>query len=213
MAKSIEENRRDGRLKSRLRETSVFVYLFFATMMFAFVCGSCSDIQPKPRGYFRIELPDKEYDRYTHENFPCEFDYPKSVARVDLKGYEKDSAWLDIVYPQFNAKIYCTYRTIEGNFQALSEESRSLVYKPHTVKAESITEQVYLNDANKVYGVLYELKGNTASNIQFAMSDSMRHFLRGALYFNVNPNKDSIAPVVDYIREDMIRMIETLTWR
>jgi gliding motility-associated lipoprotein GldD len=80
------------------------------------------------------------------------------------------------------------------------------------VKADAITEQAYLNDENRVYGILYELKGNTASNIQFVLSDSTKHFLRGALYFNVNPNKDSIAPVVDYIREDIIRLVETLEW-
>lgn len=173
---------------------------------------SCGESVPKPRGYFRIELPEKEYVSYDQE-FPCRFDYPNNVALVGVKGVEKDSAWMDVVYPKLNAKIYCTYRRLNGNFQQMSEDSRRLVYKPHTVKADAITEQVYLNDEHKVYGVLYELKGNTASNIQFVLSDSTTHFLRGALYFNENPNKDSIAPVVDYVREDIIRMVETLEWK
>ena len=174
---------------------------------------SCSESVPKPRGYFRIELPEKEYATYEQDNFPCRFEYAKNVSVVGVKGIEKDSAWMDVVYPKFNAKIYCTYRTLNGNFQQLSEDSRRLVYKPHTVKADAITEQVYENDEHAVYGILYELKGNTASNIQFVMSDSTKHFLRGALYFNENPNKDSIAPVVEYIREDIIRMVETLEWK
>ena len=179
----------------------------------AAVVAACSDSVPKPRGYFRIELPEKTYATYSHEQFPCQFDYAENVSNVQLSGSNQDSAWINIVYPNYKAKIYCTYRSLDGNFQQLSEDSRNLVYKPHTVKADAITEQVYLNDEHKVYGVLYELKGNTASNIQFVMSDSTKHFLRGALYFNVNPNKDSLSPVVDYIREDIIRLVESLEWK
>lgn len=179
----------------------------------AAVVAACSDSVPKPRGYFRIELPEKTYATYSHEQFPCQFDYAENVSNVLLSGSNQDSAWINIVYPNYKAKIYCTYRSLDGNFQQLSEDSRNLVYKPHTVKADAITEQVYLNDEHKVYGVLYELKGNTASNIQFVMSDSTKHFLRGALYFNVNPNKDSLSPVVDYIREDIIRLVESLEWK
>ena len=179
----------------------------------AAVVAACSDSVPKPRGYFRIELPEKTYTTYSHEQFPCQFDYAENVSNVQLSGSNQDSAWINIVYPNYKAKIYCTYRSLNGNFQQLSEDSRNLVYKPHTVKADAITEQVYLNDEHKVYGVLYELKGNTASNIQFVMSDSTKHFLRGALYFNVNPNKDSLSPVVDYIREDIIRLVESLEWK
>mgnify|MGYP003300928618 FL=1 len=88
-----------------------------------------------------------------------------------------------------------------------------LVYKPHTVKADAISESLYQSAERDVYGILYELKGNTASNVQFVVSDSVTHFLRGALYFNSNPNKDSIAPVVNYINEDIIRLVETLRWK
>jgi gliding motility-associated lipoprotein GldD len=101
---------------------------------------------------------------------------------------------------------------MNGNFQQLSEEARMLVYKPHTVKADAISESLYQSAERDVYGILYELKGNTASNVQFVVSDSVTHFLRGALYFNSNPNKDSIAPVVNYINEDIIRLVETLRW-
>ncbi|MCQ2210370.1 MAG: gliding motility lipoprotein GldD [Paludibacteraceae bacterium] len=174
---------------------------------------SCSNSMPKPRGYFRIELPEKEYALYSSNDLPCQFIYAKNVAEVKIKGMEQDSVWLDVVYPRYNAQIYCTYRTLHDNYQALSEDSRRLVYKPHTSKADAITEQLYLNDDRKVYGILYELKGNTASNIQFVMSDSTKHFLRGALYINENPKKDSIAPVVDYIREDIIQLIESLEWK
>ena len=192
-----------------IKTTVQSVAIFLCALL---MLSSCKESIPKPRGYFRIDLPEKEYTRYEDEKFPCAFDYAENVSNVNFARANQDSAWVDIIYPKYNAKIYCTYRKLNGDFQKVSEESRKLVYKPHTVKASAITEQAYLNDGQKVYGILYELKGNTASNIQFALSDSTKHFLRGALYFNVNPNKDSIAPVVDYIREDIIRLVETLEW-
>ncbi len=191
----------------KLLKISICTILLLATFF------SCSDTIPKPRGYFRIELADKEYTNYTNDSVPYQFQYPSNVSTIQLKAIHPDSVGFNIYYPQHNAKIYCTYLTLHNNFQNIAEDTRRLVYKPHTVKADAITEQVYQNDEHKVYGILYELKGNTASNIQFVMSDSTKHFLRGALYFNANPNKDSIAPVVNYIREDIIQLIETLEWK
>ncbi len=197
---------------NRMMNISKWTFMTLALALFLVGFASCGESIPKPRGYFRIDLPEKEYARYENEQFPCRFDYAGNVSTVNFVKVSNDSAWVDIVYPKYNAKIYCTYKELSGDFQKVSEESRKLVYKPHTVKADAITEQAYLNDESRVYGILYELKGNTASNIQFVLSDSTKHFLRGALYFNVNPNKDSIAPVVDYIREDIIRLVETLEW-
>lgn len=173
----------------------------------------CTEYVPKPRGYFRIDLEEKNYELYQNDDLPCQFEYAKNVSRVRMKGSKQDSIWIDVVYPQLNAKIYCTYKKMNGNFLQLSEEARMLVYKPHTVKADAISESLYQNAERNVYGILYELKGNTASNVQFVVSDSVTHFLRGALYFNSNPNKDSIAPVVNYINEDIIHLVETLRWK
>ena len=160
--------------------------------LFAMVLlSACTEYMPKPRGYFRIDLQEKSYKRF----------------HTDIRKF------YDIIYPQYNARIYGTYRKVDGNFAQLSEEAYKLVYQPHVSKAEGINTSFFSSDEHKVYGMLYELKGNTASNIQFAMSDSTRHFLRGALYFNASPNKDSIAPVVDYIKEDIINLINTLEWK
>lgn len=178
--------------------------------LFLFLCG-CSEYIPKPRGYFRIDLPEKRYETFNEPAYPYTFEYA-NIAKVIPKGAARDSFWIDIVYPQFNARIYSSYKKIENNFQEISEDSRSFVYK-HTVKADAITEQPYENAERKVYGILYELKGNTASGIQFILTDSVHNFFRGALYFNVSPNKDSIAPVSAFIREDIIRLIETLEWK
>jgi gliding motility-associated lipoprotein GldD len=92
------------------------------------------------------------------------------------------------------------------------EDSRELAYK-HTIKAESINEKIFLKPGRNVYGMLYEIEGNTASSVQFYLTDSTKHFLRGALYFNIQPNKDSLAPVINFVKEDIKILMETFKWK
>jgi gliding motility-associated lipoprotein GldD len=171
----------------------------------------CSGHTPKPRGYFRIDLPEKTYKYFDNPEYPYTFKYP-DIAQITLKTEKQDSFWVDIVYPGFNASIYGSYKKIDNNFREIAEDSRTFVFK-HISKADGITEQPFENPEKNVYGVLYEIKGNTASSTQFVLTDSTRHFFRGALYFNNPPNKDSIAPVVDFIREDIIVLMETMEWK
>ncbi len=92
------------------------------------------------------------------------------------------------------------------------EQTYTMNVKNHITKADAINEQVISNRENKVYGILYDLKGNTASAVQFYVTDSIKHYLRGSLYFATEPNPDSLAPVIDFFREDIIHLIETLKW-
>lgn len=181
---------------------------FIFTLTLLLSC--CSDYMPKPRGYFRIDLPEKvDYKTFDAKDYPFRFEY--SDHSVVKPVPQNDSFWVDIVYPKLNAKIYCSYKPIHNNFQDISEDSRTFVYK-HSAKADDITEQPYENPEHKTYGLLYELRGNTASNIQFILTDSTNHFFRGSLYFASSPNKDSIMPVVRFIRKDIIHLVETLEW-
>lgn len=100
---------------------------------------------------------------------------------------------------------------MNGNLNAYTEDARTLVYK-HTQKANGINEQLIQNNFH-VGGILYEIGGEAASSIQFFMTDSTHHFLRGALYFNVVPNSDSLAPVVSYMKKDMEHLLGTLQWK
>ena len=170
---------------------------------------SCVKYSPKPRGYFRIELKEREYSR-SDSTLPYSFEYPKNLSMIIPS--KQDKEWFDIVYPRYNARIYFSYKPVNKNFREISEDSRNFVYK-HAFKADAISEQFYANEKNKTYGILYEIKGNTASAVQFVLTDSVNHFLRGALYFNNRPNKDSIAPVVDYITEDIVKIMETTRWK
>jgi gliding motility-associated lipoprotein GldD len=165
---------------------------------------SCSDYSPQPQGYFRIDTPVPSYQMHWEENGRYGFE-TSEFAQVT----HRSDDWLNIVYPFYKGEINCTYKKIDGNFQEMSEDVRNFVYKPHSSVAEGIAEQFFGNPDHKVYGMLYELKGNTASPIQFMLTDSVSYMFRGALYFAATPNKDSIAPVVDYIGKDIVRIMET----
>ena len=164
---------------------------------------------PKPLGYFRIDLPQKEYVEYTSQ-CPFVFQYPK-YGEIEVS-QDNEPCWFNISFPKYNGKIYLSYKHIEDNLPILTEDTRKLTYK-HTIKAEAIQEKIYA-DANKnVYGMLYEVKGNAASSVQFYLTDSSQHFLRGSLYFNAQPNKDSLAPVIDFFKEDIVHIMETISWK
>ncbi len=163
---------------------------------------------PKPTGYFRLNLPEKEYKTYENE---CPFIFEMPVYSFIIKEKE-EFCWMDIYFPSLKATIYLTYKPVNNNFAVHLEDSREFVYK-HTVKADAIMETKFVNDSISVYGILYELKGNTASPVQFFLTDSANHFFRGSLYFNMPPNKDSLAPVIDFIRDDIIYLIESFEWK
>lgn len=174
---------------------------------------ACSGYTPKPVGYFRIELPTKKYTVFDDPKYPFTFEYPSNVAEVVPKPSRKDDPFgLNIIYRGCRGCIYCDYKPVNNNFRTISEDCRSFVYK-HAPKADAITEQPYENPEQKVYGLLYKLEGNTASQVQFVLTDSTKHVFRGALYFNATPNADSLAPVVKYVNDDIVRLVETFKWR
>lgn len=185
------------------------IYYIIIALLALVINTSCVKHTPKPKGYFRIDLKEKEYSR-SDSTLPYSFEYPKNLSLIVPN--KQDKEWFDIVYPAYNARIYFSYKAVENNFREISEDSRNFVYK-HAFKADAISEQLYENAEYKTYGILYEIKGNTASAVQFILTDSTKHFLRGALYFNNRPNKDSIAPVVDYITEDIVKIMETTRWK
>ncbi len=179
--------------------------------LFAFFLSSCTgDYYPKPRGYFRIDFPEKSYVLY-EGNCPYSFSYPSYATISEDDSRIAQPCWINIDFPGYNGRLHISYKTVDNNLVEYLEDTRNLAFK-HTVKADAIDESLFFFDEKKVYGVLYEIKGNSASALQFFLTDSNRHFFRGALYFNVQPNKDSLAPVIDYFKEDILHMIETFAW-
>ena len=189
---------------------------YLILLALAFLAGGCrQDYTPKPRAYYRIDFPRKEYQLLSGD-YPYSFDYP-GYARINpYQGKWKDTDtsdyWINIEFPQFKSRIYLTYKTVQDNLVNLIEDAHAYAYK-HSIKADAIIQSEYSDSLTKVYGVLFDIKGNAASAVQFYMTDSVHHFLRGALYFDCEPNKDSLAPVREFLRIDLIKMIETLTWK
>lgn len=188
-----------------VRTISIFLLL---AVFFVISCKREPRSVPKPTGYFRIDLPPKEYKTYD-DKCPFIFDIPVYSFIIDER---KEYCWMDIYFPEFKAMIYLTYKQVDNDLREHLEDSREFVYQ-HTVKADAIQEVRFENDSLNVYGMLYDLKGNTASSVQFFLTDSTNHFLRGALYFSLRPNVDSLAPVINFIREDIVYMIESFEWK
>lgn len=182
--------------------------LFLSTILFS--CNS--DYAPKPRGYYRIELPEKLYKNYSSD---CgfSFDIPTYAIVVNDSSADAKECWKNIIYKGLNGRLHLSYYDLTSTkmFGELVEDSRRLVFK-HTVKADGINESRIDNPKSKVHGLYYDIEGNAASSIQFFVTDSNRHFLRGALYFYAAPQSDSIQPVLNFVRKDIERMLETFLW-
>lgn len=166
---------------------------------------------PRPYGYPRIQIPDTAYSFFSGDRLPYAFDLSDNAV-VIYKTEPGEKYWIDIFYPTLNASIHCSYKPVNGDLAALADDAQKFVYK-HASRADAIPEIGFEHPEERVYGVLYELYGHTASPVQFVLTDSVTHFFRGALYFNSAPNQDSIAPVLDYVREDIMRLIESFEWR
>ncbi len=186
--------------------------------VFFFAAYSCRELAiPKPEGYFRIDLPERDYTMFDHKSsetidMPFAFEYPVYGHISFETENAAEPGWFNIEFSDYMAKIYFTYREVNNDFGDLMEQTYEMNVKNHITKADAINEQVYSDEENNVYGVLYDLKGNTASAVQFYVTDSINHYLRGSLYFSAEPNADSLAPVIEFFRDDIIHMIETLKW-
>jgi len=171
---------------------------------------------PKPRAYYKIELPERVYQHFSRDSFPFSFDYPvyaRVVQDQQLIKEEHSPYWVNVFFPDFNATIYLSYKTI-GKDEALTklmDESYRLSFA-HDIRADYIQTPQF-ETPNGLVGVLYEVGGDAASPYQFFLTDTTHHFIRGALYFNVTPNADSLAPVTGFLRKDMDHLIETFRFK
>lgn len=164
---------------------------------------------PKPYGYFRLAVPDTAYVNYEG---PAPFRFALSRnAEVKLRPTSSEKYWMDIYYPSLNATIHGSYFSVHHNLDILTDDAFKLVYK-HAAQATAIPEQAFENPQAQVFGVLFNLQGNTASPYQFFLTDSTRHFFRASVYCDCFPNADSLAPVYNYLEHDIRRLIESWQW-
>lgn len=185
-------------------------YFFLSTLL---ACNS--DYTPKPRGYYRIDFPQHVYQAFNRPEFPYSFEYPvygNIIRDTAFFGDKPENPfWINIDFPRFHARIYISYKQVNGNYDKLREDAYKMTYK-HTYKASSIEDSL-ISTPLGVHGIFFNVGGNAATAKQFFVSDSTKHFLRGALYFDTAPNSDSLSIVNTFLQEDMYRLINTLRWK
>lgn len=177
-------------------------------LLLLFFMGCKEQATPKDKAFFRITFPEKNY-KTVEEKGLYTFELPTYAILKD-----EDTSryvWQNIYFPEQNGQLHLTYLPLQANLAEYIEDTHKFVYK-HTIKADDIQMREYIATQRSVYGTLYDIEGNTASSLQFYLTDSTRHFLRGALYLNEKPNKDSLNVVLDYLREDVVRLMQTLEW-
>lgn len=191
---------------------------FLCFLLLAVLLTACAETLqvPKPRTYPRIEFPDKSYTTFTEGFCDFTFDYPKysRVIRDSLFFGEKplDDCWLDIEYPDFNGYLHCTYYPLvnKGDLDKLIRDEFKMSDR-HLTKAD-YKDEFPIDKGDGTTGIIFEIEGAVASNLQFYLTDNKDHFLRGSLYFKTQARPDSIAPVYDFIKDDISRMIASLEW-
>jgi len=192
----------------RLMKQKAFVLSFILVVIFLMsgLLTSCkNDVLPKPKSYLNLEYPMAEYHRFQND---CPFSF--AISKESDIEFQAGCGAL-ISYPKLNANVHITYRRVQNNLNQILLEADRLTTK-HTIKADAIIPHPFENSEKKVFGVLFDVQGESASNVQFHLTDSSKHLLTAALYFKVQPNYDSIYPAVAYIKNDMMKMMETFVW-
>lgn len=189
-------------------------------LVFPLLWLSCSEAPTaRPDAFMRIGLPSTDNYAPLKESAPFGLDI-NAEAEVIVKDVLAEEGneevregeyWLDVVYPTVLSTVQFTYKPVDNNLEALVRDAQQLAYK-HTVKASGMREQFFEYRDKKVYGLYYELSGASATTTQFYATDSTEHFLRGVLYHYSPPNADSLAPVTQFMREEILQMISTLNW-
>jgi len=220
-------------LTKKMKKTPGLLLLGALVIIIALSCNSI--YTPRPRGYYKIDFPAHSYQPFDKPGFPFRFEYPAYANIIqDSTFFEEQPEnpyWLNIDFPRFHGKIYISYieiggksrfkvRDAKGNyidstgtntFDNLIKSSYALTYK-HSYKASSIEDSAFTT-ANHVEGIYFKIGGNAATANQFLVTDTVKHFLRGALYFDATPNADSLAIVNHFLQQDMKHLINSLTWK
>ncbi|HRB72117.1 gliding motility lipoprotein GldD [Flavobacterium sp. WV_118_3] len=188
---------------NRILKNTAFALLMTAGLLLTACKG---DVVPKPKAYLSLEYPKPEYTPF---NDGCAFTFDvNNRTKITKKG----ACGFDISYPNMKGTIYIDYKPVNNNIDVLLRDAQKLTYE-HVIKADDIQEQPFINGREKVYGMFYQVGGNAATNAQFYVTDSTRHFIVGSVYFYTKPNFDSIMPAASYIKNDMRKIMESLRWK
>ena len=196
----------------------IFCVGSFFLLLFGLLAGCNSNYTFKKRGYFKIDFPKKEYRLFEQPGYPYSFEYPVYANVVKDSTFFGDETenpwWVNIDVPGLGGRVYISYKEIgeKNKFDTLVSHAFKLTYMKHSDIASGRDDSL-MRTANGAEGYFFKLYGNTATANQFFLTDSTRHFLRGALYFDAAPNEDSLSIVNDFLKQDMFHLIKTLKWK
>ena len=195
-------------MKIKILAISLIALLVYAA------CDNGQTYAPKPTTYYRITLPDKSYQTYDTTALGITFEYP-TTSTVVMKKDIPSVKWIDILYPEYNGVIFLSYKKLKTPASlAMEVDTAYQLLKLHFQKSSGVEEQSYNNPEEKVFANTWRLKGQqVASTFQFWATDSVKNFVRGAVYINSTPNYDSLEPVINYIQDDARHILETLKWK
>lgn len=194
------------------------LWIILGTILVVILFAQCRPHipSPKPRGYFRVDFPEKKYQKFDVDTFPFSFEYPvyAQITRDSNLNKEADNPyWINVYIPSMDATIYLSYKEIKSNqtLEQLLNESFKMTEK-HEVRADFIkTPPITTSKGYK--GFLYVVGGNAASAYQFFITNEKTSAMRGSLYFNVSPNADSLAPMYDFLKKDLDVLIESFEFK
>lgn len=182
--------------------------LIFLTFLAGLI--SCGDeVQPKPNAYLALEYPEPQYSIFKKED--CPYSFEKNALATVQPSRVGSECWINLEYRDLKGTIFLTYQPVENNLDSLLADAQKLPLQ-HTIKADAIKESVYTNGYNRTYGIFYEVLGDAASQAQFYLTDSTSNFLTGSVYFEAQPNFDSILPAAAYLQRDIRHLMETVKW-
>ncbi len=193
---------------------------YLLAILFIALISSCKPetYVPKPRGYYQIDLPQRQYQQFNNATFPYSFEYPvygEITKDTNMTGARPETPyWINIDFPTLGGRIYLSYKQVTPAqpIYKLIEDAYTMSVDAHDKRADYIEQNVFHNDTTHVHGLFYKVGGNAASAYQFFATDSSKHFLRGALYFDVTPNADSLKPVNEFLKTDIEHILHTLRW-
>ncbi len=185
---------------------SALIFIFFV-----FLVSACNnqDAQPKPSAFLALEYPEVKYEP---ANLDCPYTFEKNEQAEIRASRNNIPCWLNLGYKRMNGMIFITYRPVQNNLDSLLKDAQKLPLQ-HTIKADQIEGDLYTNENHRTYGMFYEVSGDAASQAQFYLTDSINHFITGSVYFNRQPNYDSIVPAADYLKNDIKHLMETVRWQ
>lgn len=200
-------------LARRKAKTIVALLAVICIGAMTIACGNKKDYTPKPRAYLRLDLPQNQYTLYENPDMPFKFEQ-NTIAVPVVKRSNSNEKWLDLEYIDHKGVVYLTYRKMDRPDDLKTNiDTSMLLLKEQFDYSTGMNEKIYSNPKNNVYATTFLVKGNkVASTYQFYATDSVKHFLRGSLFLNRTPNNDSLAPLLNYLQNDIIHLLETLEW-